>query len=48
MSRINTNRNKLKNYYLITLPNEKLTICYSNEKIIKRINHEMLKLGIKR
>ena len=46
MSRINTNRNKLKNYYLITLPNEN-TICYSNEKIIKRINHEMLKLELR-
>ena len=43
---INTNRNKRKNYYFIVLPNGD-TINYGNQKMIQRINYEMLKLELK-
>lgn len=46
MSGIITNRNKIKNYYFIVLPNGN-TVCYGNEKIIQKINYEMIKLELK-
>lgn len=46
MSRINTNKNKIKNYYFIILPNGD-TVCYGNQQIIKKINIEMNKLELK-
>lgn len=46
MSRINTNRSKIKNFYFVILPNGK-TVCYDNQNIIQKINLEMLKLELK-
>lgn len=46
MSGIITNRNKIKNYYFIVLPNGN-TVCYGNEKLIQKINDEMIKLELK-
>tara|TARA_Y100000389_G_C17428114_1_gene500833 strand:- start:796 stop:1665 length:870 start_codon:yes stop_codon:yes gene_type:complete len=46
MSGIITNINKIKNYYFIVLPNGN-TVCYGNEKLIKKINEEMIGLELK-